>query len=61
MIRNPASLFVVIGRISRNFEYFLIINQEKWVVKIFRQILVGSPDSVSYFTFLGVGLQQDSC
>jgi hypothetical protein len=61
MIRNPAFYSFVIGRISRNFEYFLINNQEKWVVKIFRQILVGSPDSVSYFTFFSVGLQQDSC
>jgi hypothetical protein len=46
----------VIGIISRNFEYFLITNQVKSVIKIFRQILEGSPDSVSYFTFLRMGL-----
>jgi hypothetical protein len=50
----------VIGIISRNFEYFLITNQVKSVIKIFRQILEGSPDSVSYFTFLRMGLQRDS-
>jgi hypothetical protein len=61
MIRNPAFYLFVFGIISRNFEYFLITNQVKSVVKIFRQILEGSPDSASYFTFLRVGLQQDSC
>jgi hypothetical protein len=50
----------MIGIISRNLEYFLITNQVKSVIKIFRQILEGSPDSVSYFTFLRMGLQRDS-
>jgi hypothetical protein len=51
----------VIGIISRNFEYFLTAHQVKSVIKIFRQILEGSPpDSVSYFTFLRMGLQRDS-
>jgi hypothetical protein len=50
----------VIAIISRKFEYFLITNQVKSVVKIFRQILEGSHDSVSYFTFLRMGLQRDS-
>jgi hypothetical protein len=61
MIRNPACLFVCDWDNFKEFGYFLIINQVKSVVKIFRQILEGSPDFVSYFTFLGVGLQQDSC
>jgi hypothetical protein len=50
----------VIGIISRNFEYFLTAHQVKSVIKIFRQILEGSSDSVSYFTFLRMGLQRDS-
>jgi hypothetical protein len=50
----------VIGIISSNFEYFLTAHQVKSVIKIFRQILEGSPDSVSYFTFLRMGLQRDS-
>jgi hypothetical protein len=33
----------MIGIISRNLEYFLITNQVKSVIKIFRQILEGSP------------------
>jgi hypothetical protein len=49
----------VIWIISRNFEYFLITNQVKSVIKISRQILEGSPDSVSYFTILRMGLQRD--
>jgi hypothetical protein len=50
----------VIGKISRSFEYFLITNHVISVIKIFRQILEGSPDSVSYFIFLRIGLQRDS-
>jgi hypothetical protein len=60
MIRNPAFYSFVIWIISRNFEYFLITNQVKSVIKIFHQILEGSPYSVSYFTFLRIGLQRDS-
>jgi hypothetical protein len=60
MIRKPAFYSFLIGIFSGNFENVLITNQVKLVVKIFRQKLEESPDSVSYSTFLGMGLQQDS-
>jgi hypothetical protein len=60
MIRNPAFLFVCDWDNFKEFEYFLITSQVKSVIKIFHQILLGSPDSVSYFTFLRMGLQRDS-
>jgi hypothetical protein len=60
MIRNPAFLFVCHWDNFKEFEYFLITNQVKSVIKIFHQILEGSPESVSYFTFLRMGLQRDS-
>jgi hypothetical protein len=61
MIRNPAFYSFVNGIISKNFVYFLITNQVKSVVKIFRQIVDESPESVSFLTFLRMGLQWDSC
>jgi hypothetical protein len=60
MIRNPTFLFVCDWDNFKEFEYFLITNQLKSVIKIFRQILEESPDSVSYFTILRMGLQRDS-
>jgi hypothetical protein len=37
MIRNPAFLFICVWDNFKEFEYFLITNQVKSVIKIFRQ------------------------